>query len=115
MLIHRNSNGTEDFRELATGDAAEKVHLPETVLGHDVALGFGHVGKRRCANVGDAPGIAIDGDLMLQARQSSGAVNLRKRPEKEPPCKTAADKDDKSQKPADDAERYSQQVSSKKS
>jgi len=44
MLVDGDGTGPKDFRELAAGNAAEQIHLPEAILGHDVALGFGHVG-----------------------------------------------------------------------
>jgi len=44
MFVDGDGGGTKNFRELTASDAAEQVHLPETILGHDVALGFSHVG-----------------------------------------------------------------------
>jgi hypothetical protein len=98
-FVYGNGNGAEDFRELATSNAAEEVHLPETVLRHDVALGFRHIGERGCADVRDAPDVAVNGDLILQAGQRGCAVHLRERAKKKPPCKAATDESEKCQKP----------------
>ena len=96
MFVDGNSGGAKNFRELTASDAAEQIHLPEAVLGHDVALGFGHVGQRRGADMRDAPDVAIDGNRVLQTWKRSGAVDLRKGAKKKPPCETAADENEKS-------------------
>ena len=114
VFVHGNRERTEDFGKLAAGDSAKQVHLPETVLRHDIALGFRHVGERRCADVGDAPDVAVNRDLILQAGERSGAVHLRKRVKEEPPREAATDEDKKCQEPSKDAERDSQQEPSEK-
>ena len=114
MLVNGKSNGAEDFGELTAGDAAEQIHLPQAILRHDVALGFGHVGERGGANVRDAPDVAVDGDLILQPGERGGAVDLRQGTEEKPPGQAATGKDQKSQKPTEDAECESQREPSKK-
>ena len=53
------------------------VHLPEAVLGGDVALGDDEVVERGGADVGDAVGVALDGDGSGEAGDGEGAVELR--------------------------------------
>ena len=99
VLVYRDGLRAEDFRELAASDSAQEVHLPETILGHDVTLGFGHIAEGGCADVGDAPYVALDSDLILQARKRSGAVHLWERTEEKPPCKAATEENEKCQEP----------------
>jgi hypothetical protein len=68
--------GAEDFGEGAGGVAAEGVHLPEAVLCGDEALGEEEVVERGGADVGDAVGIALDGDGSREAVNRDGAVEL---------------------------------------
>ena len=77
LLVNVEGSGAQDFGELAASDATQEIHLPEAVLRHDVALGFDHVFDGICANVGDAPVIALDDDVFLEAWESDGAVELR--------------------------------------
>ena len=56
--------------------AAEGVHLPEAVLGGDVALGDDEVVERGGADVGDAVGVALDGDGSGESGDGDGAVEL---------------------------------------
>ena len=114
MLVYGDGRGAEDFRELATGNAAEEIHLPEAVLSHDVALRFRHIGEGSGADMGDAPGVAFDYDLGLQAGKGSGAVQLRERTKEEPPGEAAGYENEQSQNPTDDAQEQSQKVASKK-
>jgi hypothetical protein len=58
--------------------AAEGVHLPEAVLCGDEALGEEEVIERGGADVGDAVGVAPDGDWSGEAGDGDGAVELRK-------------------------------------
>jgi hypothetical protein len=54
--------GAKDFGEGAGGVASEGVHLPEAVLRGDEALGEDEVIERGGADVGNAVGVALDGD-----------------------------------------------------
>src|SRR5215467_6821512 len=98
----------------AQGYTAKQVHLPETILGHDVALSLGHVGQRGRAHVRNAPDITFHRDRTLQAGKGCGAVDLRKGTKEEPPDHAAASQDEKCQEPTDDAQHDSQQEPSKK-
>ena len=51
--------------------------MPEAILRHDVALYFDHIFDRAGADVGDAPVIAFDNDVFLQAREIETAIELR--------------------------------------
>jgi hypothetical protein len=62
-----------------------KVHFPEAVLGVNVALGAEEIIRVRGINLRDAPRIAIDRDLALQAGDLDPAVELREGPVDEPP------------------------------
>ena len=66
--------GAEDFGEFSVGVAAEGVHLPEAVLGGDVALGEEEIGLGGGFNVGDAVGISADGDGRGEAGEMEVAV-----------------------------------------
>jgi hypothetical protein len=68
--------GAEEFGEGAGGVAAEGLHLPEAVLGGDVALGEDEVVEGGGADVGDALGVALDGDGGREAGDGDGAVEL---------------------------------------
>ncbi len=73
--------GAEDLGEVAGGVAAEGVHLPEAVLRGDEALGDEEVVERGGADVGDAVGVALDGDgaerpAMEMAPSSWGRASL---------------------------------------
>ena len=76
--------GAQDFGEAASGQATVKVHLPEPVLSVDVALGEVKVGNVVGVDVGDAPGVAVDGDRPVQPMQADGAIGLRQRPAEQP-------------------------------
>jgi hypothetical protein len=67
----------EDLGECAGGVAAEGIHLPETVLRGDEALGDEEVVERGGADMGDAVIVALDGDGRGEARKGDGAVQLR--------------------------------------
>jgi len=84
--------GPENFRELATTDAAEQIHLPETVLRHYVALCFDQISEAGCANMRDAPDVAFDSYVGFESGKGKRAVNLRERPVNEPPKAEAAEK-----------------------
>jgi hypothetical protein len=66
--------GTKDLGEGAGSVAAEGVHLPEAVLRGDEALGQEEVVERGGAEVGDAVGVALDGDGGGEAREGDGTV-----------------------------------------
>ena len=70
--------GAEGLGEGAGGVAAEGVHLPEAVLGGDEALGEEKIVERGGAEVGDAVGVALDGDGGGEAGDGHGAVELGK-------------------------------------
>lgn len=78
LFVGFQSEGADDFGELAARGAAHEVELPETILRHDVALGFDGVGERGGADVRDAPVVALDGDFFLEAGEGDGAVELGK-------------------------------------
>jgi hypothetical protein len=69
--------GAEDFGEGAGGVAAEGVHLPEAVLRGDEALSEEEVVERGGADVGDAVGVALDGDGCGEAGDGDCTVELR--------------------------------------
>lgn len=79
--------------------AAEEVHLPEAILRHDVALGFGHVRKRGSADVRNAPDVAVDRNLILQAGERGGSVHLGERSKEKPPREAASNENKESQEP----------------
>jgi hypothetical protein len=85
LLVDVERDGAENLGELAASDSTEEIHLPQTVLGHDVALSFDHVFHGICADVRDAPVVALDDDVLLEARESDGAVEPGKRAIDEPP------------------------------
>jgi hypothetical protein len=66
----------EDFGEGAGGVAAEGVHLPQTILRGDKALGEDEVVKRGSAEVGNAVVVALDSDGCSEAGNGDGAVEL---------------------------------------
>jgi len=68
--------GAEDLGEGAGGVAAEGVHLPETILRGDEALGEDEVVERGGADMGDAMGVALDGDGSGEAGDGKGTVEL---------------------------------------
>jgi hypothetical protein len=93
FLVDGEGLATEDLRELAAGDTAEKVHLPEAVLGHHIALSFREVFHGCSTNVGDAPTVALDRDFVLKAGQRGRAVQLRERAINKPPSGSACGDD----------------------
>ncbi len=68
--------GAEDLGEGAGGVAAEGVHLPEAVLRGDEALGEEEVVERGGAEVGNAVGVALDGDWSGEAGDGDSTVEL---------------------------------------
>jgi len=74
--------GAGDFGKLACSVTAEEVHLEETILRGDKALGDDEVIERGGSNVGDAMGIALNGDGSGETRQGKCAVYLRERGDK---------------------------------
>ena len=58
--------------------AAEGVHLPEAVLCGDEALGEEEVVERGGADVGDAVGVALDGDGSGETGDGDSTVELGK-------------------------------------
>jgi hypothetical protein len=69
----------EDFGEGAGGMAAEGLHLPETVLRGDVALGDDEVVHRGGAEVRHALAVALDRDGSGEAGDGESAVELGER------------------------------------
>ncbi len=69
----------EDLGEGAGGVATESIHLPEAVLRGDEALGEEEVVERGGADVGNAVGVALDGDGCGEAGDGDGSVELRER------------------------------------
>ena len=74
--VVREEGGAEDLGEVSGGVAAEGVHLPEAVLGGDVALGEDEVVKGGGLDVGDAVGVAADRDGGGESGDGEGAVDL---------------------------------------
>jgi hypothetical protein len=68
--------GAKDLGESAGGVTTESVHLPETILRSDEALGEDEVVERRGAKVGDAARVALDSDGGREAGDGEGAVEL---------------------------------------
>ena len=66
----------ENFGHVAGDEAAKSVHLPEAVLCCDVALGDDEVVERGGADVGDAVGVALDGNGSGEAGDGDAAVEL---------------------------------------
>jgi hypothetical protein len=66
-----------DLSELACSVTAEEIHLEESVLSSDEALSDDEVVEGRGADVGDAVGIALDGDGSREAGDCKCAVDLR--------------------------------------
>ena len=66
-----------DFGPASHGAAAVVFHGPEAVLGGDEALGEPGVVFVGRPGVGDAPGVAPDLDIAMQAGQGNGAVQGR--------------------------------------
>src|SRR5215467_14172957 len=100
VLVDRNGARAENFGKLAARRAPQKVHLPQTILGQDVPLGFSHVGERSSADMRDAPDVAVYSHLILQAGERCCTVHLRERAKEKPPSEGAADEYQKCQKPA---------------
>ena len=75
--IVRQKRWAEDLGEVAGGVAAERIHLPEAILGGDEALGEEKVIERGCADVGDAVSVALNGDGSGEAGKSDGAIEVR--------------------------------------
>src|SRR5208283_4678482 len=71
--------------KLPAGDPPQQIHLPQAVLGPDVALGFRQVFDRSGAAVRHAPIITLHSDAGLQAGERRGAIQLGKRAINEPP------------------------------
>ena len=61
-FVVRDERGAHDFGEIAVRVAARGVHLPEAVLRGDVALGDEEVVFGCGFDVGNAVGVAPDGD-----------------------------------------------------
>ena len=77
LSVDEKRSGSQDFRKLPAGGAAQQIHLPEAILRHDVALGLREIFHRGGADVGHAPEVTVDGDLVLQTGQGSAPVDLR--------------------------------------
>ena len=78
-LVVLEQRGAQNLRQFAVGAAAQAVHLPQAVLGGDVALRDKHVVLRGGIDVGYAVGIAPYGDGRGETRQMRVAVELRQR------------------------------------
>jgi hypothetical protein len=75
-FVVRDERGAEDLSQSALGVAAEDVHLPEAILGGDVALGCEEVVLGGCVEVGYAVGVAADGHWSGEAGEVRVAVEL---------------------------------------
>ena len=75
LLIHFQCAGTEDFGEFTIPGASQQIHLPEAILGGDVALSKNGIIKILSENMGNANGIAYDLDRTLKPRQPGLAVD----------------------------------------
>src|SRR5579862_2387768 len=77
LAVMRDEIGTEQFGDLAAGEASHHVHLPEAVLRGDVSLSEEKVVKRRSFDGRDAVRIASDGNGCAESGRGNGAVKLR--------------------------------------
>ena len=75
--VVREEGGAKDLGKLAGGVAAQSVHLEEAVLGGDEALGDEEIVHAGGGDLGDAVGIALDGDGGGETGDGEGAVDLR--------------------------------------
>ncbi|HZC66781.1 MAG TPA: hypothetical protein VE545_09425, partial [Candidatus Dormibacteraeota bacterium] len=88
-LVDGKRSVPENFGELTERGTAKEIHLPQAILGHDVAFGFDHVFYGAGVDVWDAPNVAFDGDVLLQAKNLNGTVKLREGAINEPPGNAA--------------------------
>src|SRR5437867_3413928 len=58
FAVEAQDRGAQDFREFARGDPAQEVHLPETILGGNVALDPQRVFERFGLDVRNAEAVA---------------------------------------------------------
>lgn len=70
---------TEDLGEFAGSVAAEDIHLEEAILGGDEALCEGQIVEGGGTNVGNAVGIALNGDGSGKPGDRKGSIDLRER------------------------------------
>jgi hypothetical protein len=68
--------GSEKFGESAGAVAAQGLHLPESVLGSDEALGEDEVVERGSLDVGDAVIVATDGYGLGETGDGESAIDL---------------------------------------
>ncbi len=108
ILVDREGGWAQDLGELSASDAAQQIHLPETVLGHDVALGLGQVFDGIGANVRHAPAVALDDHFFLQTRQRRAAIQLRQRLVHQPPNESASENQNNPKDPQQNPQNRSQ-------
>src|SRR5205085_2180008 len=108
LLVDTDRRGPENFGQLPATHPAQQIHLPEPILRHDVALRLGHVFDGGGADVGDAPAIAFDDHVFLQARKINVAVELRKRTVNVTPKGGAHDYDNDAKEDEQNAKQRSQ-------
>ncbi len=108
VFVDRQGRFAEYLRELAAGDAAQQIHLPEAILGHDVALRLGQIFDGIGANVRDAPAVAVDGHFFLQTGQRRAAIQLRQRLVDQPPNESASENQNNPKDPKHNPQNRSQ-------
>ncbi len=89
LLVDGKRRGTQDLRELAARDAPQKIHLPEAVLAHHVALRFCKIFQRSGTDMRNAPAITLDHNFALKTGQGSRSIKLRERAVDVPPRRSA--------------------------
>ena len=102
--VVRDHGGTEDLGQFSGGVAAEGLHLPEAVLCGDVALGDDEVIEGCGLDVGDAVGVALDGDGCAEAGDREGAIELGEGCLHGMPCPESGSEEDASEHEEEDGE-----------
>ena len=75
--VELQERGAEDLGELASGPAAQEVHLEEALLGMEEAGRPGDVDAVGAADRGDPQGVALDRHRRREAGEGAAAVELR--------------------------------------
>jgi len=114
LLVDIQGRRTEDLGELAASYSAQQIHLPQTVLGHDIALRFDHIFYGTRADMRNAPTISFDKHVLLQTGYADRALQLRKWPVHEPPHHRGNDDKDQGDKPGQEPQEESQSHSHRK-
>src|SRR5262249_60667191 len=108
VLLAGQSCGPQNLGELPSPNAPQKIHLPQPILSHDVALGLRHIFKRKGTNMGHSPAISLHGDLGVESGKGSASIDLRQWPVDKPPHHGARGHDDDGKNPVQDSKTGSQ-------